>query len=68
MTEKSNHEEALEEQNLQLKEMTRLLTGQVERIEQELENKLVKKDEKIAELQGRLEARQTVDKYNMDLD
>ena len=50
MTEKSNHEEALEEQNLQLKEMTRLLTGQVERIEQELENKLVKKDEKIAEL------------------
>ena len=57
ITEKSNHEEALEEQNLQLKEMTRLLTGQVERIEQELENKLVKKDEKIAELQGRLEAR-----------
>ena len=32
------------------------MSGQVERIERELESKLLKKDEMIAELQGRFEA------------
>ena len=50
ITDKSNREEELEEQNLQLKEMTKLMSGQVERIERELETKLRKKDEMIAEL------------------
>ena len=58
ITDKSNREEELEEQNLQLKEMTKLMGGQVERIERELESKLVKKDKLIAELQGTLEARE----------
>ena len=68
ITDKSNREEELEEQNLQLKEMTKLMSGQVERIERELESKLLKKDEMIAELQGRFEAQQQVRQYNMDLE
>ena len=36
------------------------MSGQVERIERELENKLVKKDHLIAEMQGKLEAQKQV--------
>ena len=36
---------------MQLKEMTKLMSVQVEKIERELESKLVKKDVKIAELE-----------------
>ena len=45
ITDKNNREEELEEQNLQLREMTKLMTTQVDKIERELESKLVKKDE-----------------------
>lgn len=68
ITDKSNREEELEEQNLQLKEMTKIMSGQVERIERELESKLRKKDDLIAELQGRFEAQEAVKKYNLDLE
>ena len=45
ISDKNNREEELEEQNLQLREMTKLMTTQVDKIERELESKLVKKDE-----------------------
>ena len=48
---KNSREEELEEQNLQLKEMTKLMSVQVEKIERELESKLKKKDARIAELE-----------------
>ena len=51
INDKANREEELEEQNLQLKEMTKLLSTQVEKIERELESKLKKKDARIAELE-----------------
>ena len=56
ISDKNNREEELEDQNLQLREMTKLMTTQVDKIECELESKLVKKDETIFELRGRLEA------------
>ena len=49
-TDKGNREEELEEQNLQLKEVTKLMTGQIEKIERELESKLIRKDDTIQEL------------------
>ena len=68
ISDKNNREEELEDQNLQLREMTKLMTTQVEKIERELESKLVKKDETIFELRGRLEAQKQVEQYNLDLD
>ena len=51
INDKNSREEELEEQNLQLKEMTKLMSVQVEKIERELESKLKKKDAWIAELE-----------------
>ena len=68
MTEKGDREEALEEENLNLRELTKAMSGQVEKIERELETKLLRKDEQIAELEARLESKQKVKKYNLDLD
>ena len=47
ITDKSNREEQLEEENLQLREVTKLMSTQIEKIEHELESKLLKKDELI---------------------
>ena len=55
VSDNNNREEELEEQNLQLKEMTKLMSVQVEKIERDLESKLVRKDAKIDELEQRLE-------------
>ena len=55
VSDNNNREEELEEQNLQLKEMTKLMSVQVEKIERDLESKLVRKDAKINELEQRLE-------------
>ena len=49
-TDKVDREEALEEENLNLRQVTKLMTGQIEKIERELESKLVRKDEAIFEL------------------
>ena len=68
ITEKGDREESLEEENLNLREMTKLMSSQVEKIERELERKLVRKDEQIAELSVRVESREKVSKYNLDLD
>lgn len=55
INDKNSREEELEEQNLQLKEMTKLMSVQVEKIERELESKLKKKDAWIAELEEQQE-------------
>ena len=55
-SEKAEREEALEEENLNLREVTKLMSGQIEKIERELESKLVRKDQTIIELQQRLES------------
>ena len=68
ITDKSNREEELEEQNLQLREVTKVMSTQIEKIEQELESKLLKKDDLIRDLQERLEQSKNVNKYNDDLD
>lgn len=49
-SEKAEREEALEEENLNLREVTKLMSGQIEKIERELESKLVRKDQTIIEL------------------
>jgi hypothetical protein len=49
-SEKADREEALEEENLNLREVTKLMAGQIEKIERELESKLVRKDQTIIEL------------------
>ena len=60
ITDKSNREEQLEEENLQLREVTKLMSTQIEKIEHELESKLLKKDDLIRDLQERLESSKQV--------
>ena len=49
-SEKAEREAPLEEENLNLREVTKLMSGQIEKIERELESKLVRKDQTIIEL------------------
>ena len=45
----------MEEENLNLRDVTKLMTAQIEKIEKELERKLMDKDRKIQDLKKKVE-------------
>ena len=44
---------------MNLRDVTKLMTAQIEKIEKELEQKLIEKDRKIQDLKKKLESNQT---------
>ena len=47
LSESSKKQEELEEENLNLREVTKLMSAQIDKIEKEFERKMVEKDGKI---------------------
>ena len=47
LSESSKKQEELEEENLNLREVTKLMSAQIDKIEKEFERKIVEKDGKI---------------------
>ena len=59
LSESSQKQEDLEEENLNLREVTKLMTAQIEKIEKGMDRKLQEKDQKIKDLKKKVEASQT---------
>ena len=56
LADKTSSEEKLEEENLQLREMTALMSAQIDKIESDLERKMLNKDKEIKELRSQVES------------
>ena len=67
LSESSQKQEELEEENLNLRDVTKLMSAQIDKIEKEFERKMAEKDGKIQDLKKRLQANETQTQRELDL-